>query len=206
MLHEDWTHQYDRMKRSFELLKQIGEATSPPQDVIPARDVVYHCCCDVFHLRDHIAASRGTDRATRERIKHQLDTDVIKPSQALSACRDVANGSKYLVLDHPTYLAGGKHAQVVSHNIGIGVQPMRAHAYATASATVTHPDGSTDANNAVAAQSPVPAPPAPVTNSTGGYIQDTFIIEINGQHHDARDVAAEAIATWDAWLRKQGMI
>jgi hypothetical protein len=207
MLHENWRHQYDRMKRSFELLKQVGERTAAPQDVIPARDVVYHCCCDVFHLRDYIAASLGTDPASRKQIERQLDREVIKPSEELSACRDVANGSKHLVLDGKTYLANGKHAEVISHNIGIGVPPMRAHAYSTATATVTHPDGSTDADDAGAAQSNAPTPPTPVTDSsTGGYIQDTFVIEINGQHHDARDVAAEAIAAWDAWLRKQGMI
>ena len=65
MLNETWKEQYDRMKRSFELLKQLGEPTPLPQDVIPPRDVVYHFCCDVFHLRDWIAATIGTDKNSR---------------------------------------------------------------------------------------------------------------------------------------------
>lgn len=46
MLNETWKEQSERMKRSFELLKQIGENTALPQDVTPARDVVYHDLAD----------------------------------------------------------------------------------------------------------------------------------------------------------------
>ena len=186
MLHETWRDQCDRMKRSVALLEQIGEPTATPQDVIPPRDVVYHFCCDALHLRDYITASLGTDPASWKRLEALLNTDVIKPSEELSACRDVANGSKHLVLDGPTYLASGTHVEVVGDNIAVGVPTMRVKVTATASATVRHPDGSTDADDPVVAQPPSPTAPAPVTDSTDGYIQDTFTIEINGQDHDAR--------------------
>jgi hypothetical protein len=210
MLHETWKDQYDRMKQSFELLKQIGEPTAVPQDVIPAREVVYRFCSHAFHLRDYIAADTGTDEKSINAAIAKLDRDVIKPSPELSACRDIANGSKHLVLHGKSYVTGTKHghAEVVSHNIDVGAPTMKVEAHMCASVTVTHPDGSTDADDAVAPQPPLPTPPAPApaSGSTDGYILDTFTIDINGQRHDARDVGAKAIAAWDVWLKKQGMI
>jgi hypothetical protein len=49
-----------------------------------------------LHLRDCIAATIGTDKASVEKIVRRLDEDVIFPSPELSACCDVANGSKHL--------------------------------------------------------------------------------------------------------------
>lgn len=197
MLNETWKEQYDRMQRSFALLKQIGEPTALPQDVIPARDVLYHFCSDAFHLRDWIAATVGTDPNSRKTAAAQLDTEVIKPSPELSACRDIANGFKHLVLDGPSYVTGTNqgHSEVVSHSINIGVPPTQAVASMHASASVTHPDGTVDADPAEP-----PPPPAPAPASSSGYIQDTFKIDINGQPHDVRDVATKAVAAWDQWL------
>jgi hypothetical protein len=59
MLNETWKEQYDRMQRSFALLKQIGERNAQPQDMIPPRDIVYNFCSDAFHLRVWIAATLG---------------------------------------------------------------------------------------------------------------------------------------------------
>jgi hypothetical protein len=198
MLNENWRDQYERMKRSYGLLNEIGQPTALPQDVVPARDVLYHFCCDAFHLRDWIAATLGTNANQRTTIRGQLDNQVIIPSPELSACRDIANGSKHLVLDGPSFVTGTNqaHSEVVSHSINIAVPPMQAVASAHASASVTHPDGTVDAD-------PPGPPPPPVAApaSSGGYIQDTFTIDINGQEHDARDVATKAVAAWDNWLQ-----
>jgi hypothetical protein len=107
MLNETWGDQYDRMIQSFELLTRIGDPTAVPQDLLSPREVVYRFCCDAFHLRDYITADLTDDTTSRKQLEQQLDTDVIIPSEELSACRDVANGSKHLRLDGPaTFRAG----------------------------------------------------------------------------------------------------
>ena len=197
MLNETWKEQYDRMKRSIERLKQIGEPTPLPQDVIPARDVLYHFCCDAFHLRDWIAATVGTDPNSRKATARQLDNELIKPSPELSACRDIANGFKHLILDSPSYVTGTNqgHSEVVSQGIHISPAPERIHITSVATFRLTHPDGSIDADPAAP-----PPPPAPAPASTGGYRKDTFMIDIGSQQHDAQDVATKAVAAWDQWL------
>src|ERR1700745_457812 len=109
------------MERSFALLKQIGERNAQPQDVIPARDVLYHFCCDAFHLRDWIAATVGTDEATTKAFTQQINNEVVHTSPELSACCDIANGSKHLVLHRKSYVTGTTqgHATVASQAINI---------------------------------------------------------------------------------------
>jgi hypothetical protein len=202
MLNETWKEQYDRMQRSFALLQQSGERNAQPQDVIPARDVLYHFCSDALHLCDWIAATLGTDKASTETIKKQLTDDVIKPSPELSACADVANGFKHLALHRKSYVTGTNqgHAEVVSHGINVGLPTTRIEVKTSVDGVVTHPDGTTDAN-----PPPVPSPEAPEPThapaNEDGWVQDTFKIDINGQEHDAQDVATKAVAAWDQWLR-----
>ena len=195
MLDETWSEQYDRMQRSFELLKQVGEPTPMGQVVLPARDVLYHFCCDVFHLRDWIAATVSTDKNHISRICDTLDSEVIKPSVALSACRDIANGSKHLVLHGTSYVTGTKqgHSKVVSQGIDISAVE-RVQLTDTATFTLTRADGSTIETKSVA------PPSAPDPASTSVHRSDTFVVDINGQPHDAHDVAAKAVAAWDQWL------
>ncbi len=204
MLHETWRDQYDRLQRSFELFKQVGEPTLMPQEVIPARDVLFHFCCDAFHLRDWIAADLSTD-ACRAKVTQQLNDDVIFPSPELSACCDVANGSKHLTLTQPSYVTRTTqgHAEVVSHGITIGVAAAvvvlpKVVANAIVLTGTGEPVESVDADPAEA-EEVAPPVPAPATSS-GGYYQDSFTIDINGQPHDAQDVAVKAMAAWDQWL------
>ena len=190
------------MQRSFGLLKQIGGRNTQPQDVIPPRDVLYHFCSDAFHLRDWIAATVGTDESTTKALARQIDNEVVLLSPELSACCDVANGFKHLVLHRRSYVTGANqgHAEVVSHDVGIGVPPLRIEVRAFATAIVIHPDGTIDADPPPEPE-PEPEPPTvPASASDAGWVQDTFKIEINGQQHDARDVATKAVAAWDQWL------
>lgn len=180
MLNETWNEQYDRMLRSFALLKQIGERRAQPQDVISARDVVYHFCCDAFHLRDWIAATLGIDEATMKIIARQIDTDVIVPSPELSACCDIANGFKHLTLHRRSYVTRTNqgYAELVSHGVTIGVPPMRLYVGTSANATVTHSDETTDADPAPEPQLPT----APDPSGDEGWVQDTFKIDINASN------------------------
>jgi hypothetical protein len=196
MLNETWTEQYDRMQRSFELLKQIGEQSLHPQDMLWAPDVLYHFCSDALHLRDWIAATLGTDENSTKALAQQITDEVIQRSPELSACCDIANGFKHLVLHRRSYVTGMNqgHAKVVSREINFATM-IRIEDEASGTATVVHPDGTIETD--------VPLEPewSPPADSDVGWIQDIFKIDINGQEHDAQDVATKAVAAWDQWLR-----
>ena len=72
VLNETWKEQYERMKRSYRLLDEIGQPIAQKQNVLPPGDVLFYFCCDVLHLRDWIAATFGTDRASTRAIAEQL--------------------------------------------------------------------------------------------------------------------------------------
>jgi hypothetical protein len=205
LLHETWRDQYERLQRSYELLKQVGEPTLMPQEVIPARDVLFHFCCDVFHLRDWIAADLGTDEASTKRIAQRLNDDVIFPSPELSACCDIANGSKHLTLTQNSYVTREKqgHAEVVNHGITLGVPTaVVVVPKAVAEGFLLRGTGPPveDPVGAKAIESP-PVPVPAVSSADNGFYQDSFTIDINGQQHDAQDVAAKAVAAWDQWIK-----
>lgn len=170
----------------------------------------YRFCSHTLNLCDYLAAHLGgTHQNLIDAARKQLGNAVIKPSQELSACCDVANGAKHLVLHRKSYVTGTTqgHAKVVSHNIDIGVPTIKIAVLTEATATVIHPDGSTDADDPVAPRPiSVPAPDTEAEGADDGYAVDTFDIEINGQRHDARDVGAKAVAAWDTWLKAQGML
>jgi hypothetical protein len=194
MLNDKWKEQYERMQRSFALLQQIGEQNVDPQDVIPARDVLYHFCCDALHLRDWIASTLGgTDQHVTEALGKQITTEAIHPSPELSACCDIANGFKHLVLHHKSYVTRTNHghAKVASHDIAIGGIAFRIDIKL----------------HGMLPGEPEPEPPvaqAPVSDE--GWVQYTFKIDINGQQYDARDVATKAVAAWDQWLQGSSSI
>jgi hypothetical protein len=77
VLSETWKQQYDRMQRSFALLQQIGENNAQLPALITATDVLYHFCADADHLRDWIAATIGTDKASTEAAANRIDTEAI---------------------------------------------------------------------------------------------------------------------------------
>lgn len=114
MLNETWKDQHERLKRSRALFKQVGEQTLMPQEIIPGRDVAYHFCCDALHLRDWIAAAiaKPQHRSIKQKkqimegIKQKIMDELFTPSRELSACADIANGSKHLLLTGPSYMTG----------------------------------------------------------------------------------------------------
>lgn len=134
-------------------------------------------------------------------IAAQLNTDVVKPSPELSACSDIANGFRHLALHRRSYVTGTNqgHAEVVSHSVAIGV-PLIHAVVSEATMALIRGDGSIEADP-VGAEEPSPPVAAPAASTSGGYTQDTFEIDIKGQHHDARDIATKAVAAWDQWLQ-----
>jgi hypothetical protein len=179
MLNETWTDQYERLKRSYALLPQVGDPTPMPQEVMPALDVLYHFCCDAFHLHDWVVHT--FPKAEWPCIRAQLKSELLDDSPELRACADIANGSKHLVLDQKSWVTGAKegHAEVTGHSITISPAP----------ATVTMTGDTVVHGQAVQ-----------------GYVQDTFVINVGGQHRDAQDVAAKAVAAWDNWLQSESSI
>ena len=196
MLQETWKEQYARMQRSFALLKQLGERNAQPQTVIPARDVFYHFCSDALHLRDWIAATLGTDERSTKLIAKQIDNEVILASPDLSACCDLANGFKHLVLHRRSYVTGTNqgHAQLVSHELNI-YTTIVVEDPASGTAVVYHPDGTIEADVPLELES------LSASAIDAGWVQDNFKVDINGQVHDGIDVATEAVAAWDLWLQ-----
>lgn len=189
------------MTRSLGLFIQVGEPTPLPQTVIPARDVLYHFCCDVFHLRDWIAADVGDDPSYHDNtatVRGQLNNDVIKRSVELATCRDIANGSKHLILDNPSFvdrMPSGQHAKVATQHTGISPAP----------AFVKVPRRVLRRYLKAAGVSPrwrqrrQSPPPADLV----GFQRDSFTIDIAGTQRDAQDVAVKAVAEWDRWLAGQ---
>jgi hypothetical protein len=196
VLSETWKEQYDRMQRSFALLQQIGENNAQLPALITATDVLYHFCADAYHLRDWIAATIGTDKASTEAAAKRIDTEAIEPSLELRACCDIANGFKHLVLHRKSYVTKTKqgHAKVVCHEISI-YTTIRIEDYASGTATVLHPDGTLETDVPLEL---LPEPGSPEFHD--GWVTDTFKIDINEQEYDARDVAVKAVAAWDLWL------
>ncbi len=183
MLNETWRDQYERLKRSYALLQQVGEPTPMPmpmpQEVMPALDVLYHFCCDAFHLRDWVVAT--FPKGDWKHIRAQLKSELLDHSPELRACADIANGSKHLVLTQDSWVTGNKqgHAEVTGH--GLTISPSTATVTRTGDTVVFGHAGN-------------------------GFTQDTFVIDVGGQHHDAQDVAAKAVATWDNWLQSRSSI
>jgi hypothetical protein len=135
VLNETWKDQPERLKRSHALFKQVGEQTLLPQEILPGRDVLYHFCCDALHLRDWIAAAieKPKHRSIKQKekvmdgIKKKIKDELFTPSRELSACADIANGSKHLILTDRSYMTGqrGKgHAKIKKASATVGVPPI----------------------------------------------------------------------------------
>jgi hypothetical protein len=199
MLNETWKEQYDRMQRSFALFNHKDESFQT-RDVMEARDILYHFCSDAFHLRDWIAASVGADESSTKAVARQIGIEVILPSPELSACCDIANGFKHHVLHRRSYVTGTNqgHAEVVSQAISIATTIILED-LASGTADVLHPDGTIETV-------PLESESLAAAEREAGWVQDTFTIDINGQEHDAHDVATKAVAAWDQWLQGNSSI
>lgn len=191
MLNETWKEQYDRMQRSFKRLNEKNQLHT----VGEARDLLYHFCCDAFHLRDWIAASLGTDKKTTEALARKLDNDVIFPSPELSACCDIANGSKHYVIHSKSYVTRTKqgHAEITGQAVSVATNFIMEDK-ASGTAKILRYDGTFEENVPLDSETYAAA-------MSDGWFQDTFTIDINGRDHDGHVVAAKAVAAWDQWLQ-----
>ena len=61
MLSETWKDQYRRMHRQFDLLQRTADQNKFEEihEMNRARDILYHFCCDAFHLRDWLLNANG---------------------------------------------------------------------------------------------------------------------------------------------------
>jgi hypothetical protein len=118
MLGEGWEDQYKRLQRQYGLLKRSSDSNGEYNDLLDeegrARDILYHFCCDAFHLCDWIRKS-SLPQNVRDDLALLLNTNGTGTSVALSACADIANGSKHLKLTKRSYRTGATsgHAEVV---------------------------------------------------------------------------------------------
>ena len=72
MLSETWEDQYRRMHRQYDLLKRTADQHKFEEIHERARDILYHFCCDAFHLKDWIFRGRS-DRG------HQRRREEVRP-------------------------------------------------------------------------------------------------------------------------------
>jgi len=125
MLRETWKDQYKRLQRQHGLLEMSAAPNIDYNELLHdqahARDILYHFCCDAFHLHDWIKNSRLRRNNIQADLRRLLNTNATGTSAALSACADIANGSKHLKLTRPSYTTGRTrgHARVVDHTQGV---------------------------------------------------------------------------------------
>lgn len=123
MLGETWEDQYRRLQRQHALLKRSADSNGEYNELLHdrghARDILYHFCCDAFHLRDWIDKSASLAQDIRRGVWNLFDVqnNPTGASRALAACADIANSSKHLILTRPAYTPGG-HAEVVDQTQG----------------------------------------------------------------------------------------
>lgn len=172
MMDETWVDQHARLLRSHRRVqKALGRRAEPDDPDYDALDALYHFCCDALNLRDWIS---------NELSQHGPEVvELIRNSIALSACADIANGSKHFTLTGTPYTPGG-HAVVVQK--GTVIYPAPARIY-------PNPDG-----------------PTPQAMDVGTK-RTTFTIDAgeNGVY-DALDIAAEAVNEWATWLGTHGLL
>ncbi len=121
MLSETWEDQYRRMHRQYDLLKRTADQNKFEEihEMNRARDILYHFCCDAFHLKDWVINADNQTQAVIDAVMKFLPKGVSNPpSLALAMCADVANGFKHGGLTHPKCYTPGGPAEVVEHTQG----------------------------------------------------------------------------------------
>jgi hypothetical protein len=122
VLDESWADQYRRLKRQQALLKKTADSYGEREQLHEreyGRDILFHFCCDAFHLKDWIKEERALLQSVRDAVEKFIDKkNPNPPSIALAACADIANGVKHYHLKKGSYTRG-KQAEVVEHSAGI---------------------------------------------------------------------------------------
>jgi hypothetical protein len=174
VFNETWADQHARLLRAHNRLQDLLGRRTESADPLDALDSLYHFCSDALNLRDWIANDLPQHGASASRL--------LRSSKALAACRDIANGSKHLVLTGESYTTGttSGHAEVTQRGVVISPAPFW--------------------------MSLTGAPPPP-DYPTIGTTQTTFTIDAgaNGSF-DALDLAQQAVDDWTAWLRSRRLL
>ena len=102
MLSETWEHQYKRMHRSYEHLKNaVGQniGLGPElHDEASSRDILFHFFGHAFHLKEYVENEAGQTPTIKRSVKDLFDPGHTNGSTALSICADIANGVEHLNL------------------------------------------------------------------------------------------------------------
>lgn len=121
MFGETWRDVYERLWRSFVILREVVEDTREGEH-IEARNALIQFCRYAFELRDWILASDvgpPVKAAVSElfgKPSHDPAKRLPAKSYALAACADIANASKHSKLDGPSYSEGG-HADITYEHV-----------------------------------------------------------------------------------------
>jgi hypothetical protein len=126
MLGETWEDQYWRMHRQYGLLARTAASDKLEEihDPDRARDILYHFCCDAFHLKDWIINADDQKPEIQQAVRAFLPKNhADPPSPALAMCADIANGFKHGGVDpdrYGCYTPGGP-AEIVKHSKGASI-------------------------------------------------------------------------------------
>jgi hypothetical protein len=180
VLDETWQTIYERLWRSFVVLRQVVEDSNTSEH-IEARNALIQFCRYAFELRDWLLAS-DVDAPVKDAVSqlfgkpsHTPARTVPAKSVALAACADIANASKHSVLDGPSYSEGGH-------------------------ATVTYEHVSSIRDLPEIFRSVIDDVPR------FGDHQWMWLITVNGVEHDALLLAQDAIFTWEKCLVGFGLV
>lgn len=86
--------QFKRVERWYKLLEKVSTGIERNQDSNYYEDIVYAFFQNCWHLKDWIINSKTLDT----KIVHNF----IHSNKDLEICRDLANGSKHLVINKPS--------------------------------------------------------------------------------------------------------
>lgn len=183
MLNETWQTKHERMWRAFVRLREVVEDTNTGEE-IDARDALSRFCLEAFELRDWLRKSKDVSFAVNEAVTRMFGRPSNKPgkrvdgtSVALAACADIANASKHLGLDQPSYSEGG-YAEVTYESMS-DVRDLPAFAFQVM------PD---------------------LQIPRHGVHQWMWLITAGGVEYDALMLAEDAMRDWERCLIDQGLL
>jgi hypothetical protein len=123
VLGESWADQYRRLKRQHALLKKTADSYGEREQLHESeygRDILFHFCCDAFHLKDWIKNDNTLPQTVRDAVNKFIDkkTNEDPLSPALAACADIAIGVKHHEQRRGSYTRG-QSAEVVQQSAAI---------------------------------------------------------------------------------------
>ena len=89
-----YLEQFERMKRWYEVLKEISISNGPESQADYQVDCIYAFFMNCFHLKDWLISSGVIS-------KNEVNS-FINSNEEMKICRDLCNGSKHLNLNNPS--------------------------------------------------------------------------------------------------------